>query len=444
MNRELLRQCLAPDRVIVVDHDDKEQLFATFAAVAARALPGLSAAQIESRLWDRERIMSTRLTDAVAMPHAQFEEVTTTTVIVALCTAGVNYDARVDQPVRLAVAVVGDPRRHLDHLSAVAGALHAEGVLDAVLDAVEDRRTSEVYSLLLGEVAPSGTGIDDATWTQTNARSLAVWRHALQIAGAVGSRFILLHTSANDARRYRVSGQFDGEVFVLTPEDSGIHPGVEYGHATRRDTAGRLSIALLYALTEQRIQRDDVVVNVYGSHHASVLDTIQVTDVGAAFRLFFSVAGDLDLDAPTQRVMLRVLELSTEIANEGREGKPVGALFVIGNTEVVQRHCQQMLMNPFKGYDAHHRNILDPGLTETVKELSRIDGAFIIRGTGEIESAGTYLRVDVEVPELPAGLGARHAAAAAITAVSEAVGIAISESTRQVSIFRHGRRVMIL
>ena len=64
--------------------------------------------------------------------------------------------------------------------------------------------------------------------------------------------------------------------------------------------------------------------------------------------------------------------------------------------------------------------------------------------TGVIESAGTYLRVDADIPALPSGLGARHTAAAAITAVSEAVAVAISESTRQVSIFRHGRRVVVL
>ena len=133
-----------------------------------------------------------------------------------------------------------------------------------------------------------------------------------------------------------------------------------------------------------------------------------------------------------------------ELADHGQGGKPTGALFVVGDAANVRAHCQQMLMNPFKGYDASHRNIVDPGLSETIKELSRIDGAFIIDDDGVIESAGTYLRVDADIPALPSGLGARHTAAAAITAVSEAVAVAISESTRQVSIFRHGRRVVVL
>jgi DNA integrity scanning protein DisA with diadenylate cyclase activity len=208
--------------------------------------------------------------------------------------------------------------------------------------------------------------------------------------------------------------------------------------------SGGISISLLYALTERRIRQDDVIVNVYGSHDPGVVDSIQVTDVQAAFSLFFSVSRELDLGASTQRVMLRVVELAVELATEGREGKPTGALFVVGDSVEVGRHCQQMLMNPFKGYDEKHRNILDPGLTETIKELSRIDGAFVITDDGVIESAGTYLRVDVDIPELPSGLGARHTAAASITAVSEAVAVAVSESTRQVSIFRHGRRVVVL
>ena len=193
----------------------------------------------------------------------------------------------------------------------------------------------------------------------------------------------------------------------MTPEDLGMP-----NHAMAAGGSGSISISLLSALTEQRIRQNDVIVNVYGSYDPGVIDTIQVTDVEAAFRLFFSVSRELSLDASTQRVMLRVVEIAAELATEGREGKPTGALFVVGDAANVRAHCQQMLMNPFKGYDASHRNIVDPGLSETIKELSRIDGAFIIDDDGVIESAGTYLRVDADIPALPSGLGARHTGAA--------------------------------
>jgi DNA integrity scanning protein DisA with diadenylate cyclase activity len=101
------------------------------------------------------------------------------------------------------------------------------------------------------------------------------------------------------------------------------------------------------------------------------------------------------------------------------------------------------VVNPFTGYPEEQRNILDPSLEETVKEFSRIDGAFLIRGDGVIEAAGLYLRSKSRVEGMPAGLGARHAAAAAITAETGAVSIAVSESTRRISIFRGGRRLMV-
>lgn len=54
-----------------------------------------------------------------------------------------------------------------------------------------------------------------------------------------------------------------------------------------------IAISLLYALTEQRIRQNDVIVNVYGSYDPGVIDTIQVTDVEAALRRFFSVSREL-------------------------------------------------------------------------------------------------------------------------------------------------------
>lgn len=56
-----------------------------------------------------------------------------------------------------------------------------------------------------------------------------------------------------------------------------------------------LTVALLRALTEKRIQASDVIINVYGSHDPDALDTLQVTDVAAAFRLYFAASRELSL-----------------------------------------------------------------------------------------------------------------------------------------------------
>lgn len=432
---------ISENQLIVVSGSRKDQLFQALAEAVAGQLPKVSAEQIAGRLWEREHLLSTRLGTHVAMPHAQFPGVGETVVIVALCPDGIEYDAHTDEPVHLVLCIAGEEANHLETLSSVAATLQLPGILDGLVQAARGADRERALAILRSQTA-EGEAPTDAAFARRDIRSREIWLHALRLAPTVGARCILLHTRSAEAESYQVPEEFQGEVFVLTPEELGMPATAVAG--TGRSAASGLSLALLYALTERRIRSDDIIINIYGSRDPSFLDTIQVIDVEAAFRLFFSVSRELALETSTHRVMLRVVELAAEIASEGREGKPVGALFVLGDTKAVRVHCQQMLMNPFKGYDPQQRNILDPGLAETIKELSRIDGAFVITDEGVIESAGTYLRVDVELPELPPGLGARHAAAASITAVSEAVAVVISESTRQVSIFRHGRRVIVL
>jgi DNA integrity scanning protein DisA with diadenylate cyclase activity len=103
----------------------------------------------------------------------------------------------------------------------------------------------------------------------------------------------------------------------------------------------------------------------------------------------------------------------------------------------------RFILNPFQGYPEEQRNILDPSLEETIKEMSTLDGAFIIRGNGVIESCGTFLKTaSQEAFELPRGLGARHHAAAAITAITDSVSVVVSESTGTVTVFQGGGIVL--
>lgn len=175
-----------------------------------------------------------------------------------------------------------------------------------------------------------------------------------------------------------------------------------------------------------------------------VLNSIELSDLERDFGLFFSLSLKSEGRGIATEVFMRVLQLCTELAAEGREGKPVGTILVLGDTDAVTAACQQLVVNPFRGYEESERNVLDPSLIETLKEFSRIDGATIIRDDGVIVSSGTYIRVGKEVTNVPFGLGARHAAAAGISAITRAVSFAISESTRQVSVFFGGSRIMVL
>ncbi|MCK5560723.1 MAG: diadenylate cyclase, partial [Thermoplasmata archaeon] len=82
------------------------------------------------------------------------------------------------------------------------------------------------------------------------------------------------------------------------------------------------------------------------------------------------------------RVDMRILEttlnLAYEIAREGREGRNVGALFVLGDSENVLKYSRPLILNPFKGHSEDTRNVLNKENWETIKELAQLDGAFLI------------------------------------------------------------------
>ncbi|MCP4246768.1 MAG: hypothetical protein GY778_06940 [bacterium] len=203
---------------------------------------------------------------------------------------------------------------------------------------------------------------------------------------------------------------------------------------------GQIKMATIMAFSQGLLRGGETFVFVSGVVGHG-LDTLVVMQVGAEYELFQSVDQPKLTEHIRQVVFQRVLGVALALAHEGREGKPVGALFVVGDFREVQKYCQQNIINPFHGYTDKERNILDNAMTETVKEFATIDGAFVIKGTGVIASAGTTLRPAMAGDDLPQGLGARHVAAAAITASTKCIALTVSESTGDVRIWRRGKMI---
>ena len=203
---------------------------------------------------------------------------------------------------------------------------------------------------------------------------------------------------------------------------------------------GQVKITAFLALSKGLVARGDRVCFVTGVEASGNLDTIIVTEVGREFELLSTLEDSSPIPVNIKPAVIeRVVDLASEIGKEGREGKQVGTIFVVGDSERVLPLTRQLILNPFKGYPATQRNILDHSFEETLKEMATLDGAFIIRGNGVVESCGTYLKTaSQEEFELPRGLGARHQAAAAITAVTDTIAVTVSQSTGTVTIFRGG------
>ncbi len=121
--------------------------------------------------------------------------------------------------------------------------------------------------------------------------------------------------------------------------------------------------------------------------------------------------------------------LAVEIAREGREGRKIGTLFVVGDSEEVLKHSRSLILDPLFGHPDELKLIHLPDMRETVKELAQLDGAFVVSDAGVVVSACRYIDAFSEGISLPLGLGSRHMAAASITKETGAVAVVVSESS---------------
>jgi DNA integrity scanning protein DisA with diadenylate cyclase activity len=284
---------------------------------------------------------------------------------------------------------------------------------------------------------------------KTLTRSLV--RHAHAIAREVGARVVLLYADVveDDQDLADLIQDVDFRVILVTRRSGFQAPG-NWGElcATVRvpditmTRVGQIKVATLVAAAESLLRVGDRIVCLTGIDGSGTIDTIVVLDLGTELEMFASTAADPLPSDVTPAVFERLLTLASELGLEGREGRTVGTIFVVGDSNRVLSQSHQLVINPFHGYPENERNVLDPRLEETIKEFSALDGAFVVRGDGVLLSAGRYLAPHSRLEQnLPQGLGTRHEAAAAITMTTDAIALCVSQSTGTISIFKQGRLI---
>jgi diadenylate cyclase len=338
------------------------------------------------------------------------------------------------------VLVLSDERQHLEILASIVLRLSSPGLRERLIAATD---TSAIYRILDG--AQDGGAVDGSV--ADSAESEAVLEGAVAIARSVGAGVLLVHAQRPLPRLAEIASGLRVILFTAASVDAEKPPSsassaVEHVHFPFRSVGieSRIDLSLLFARISGCLASGARVVSVMASGAGERLDRIAVGDSSGRFGDMLDNAAEA-AETIDHRIFARVLQLALTLAAEGREGKPVGTIFVLGDTDRVIEHCRQLIANPFIGYAEAERNVLDPSMEESIKEFAKIDGAFIVRADGVILSAGTYITTSNISVALPRGLGSRHMAAASVTSVTDALAVALSESTRVVSLFRRGRRI---
>ncbi len=435
-----LEKIIARNRIVDLRSGDLPGALQELLAVSVASFPDLKPDALLKGLLARESTMTTYLGLGVALPHVRVKMSRRYILAIGRSRAGIRHDgALAEERVHLIVMLIAGEkaRDYLQVLASIARQVKEQTMVDGLVQAPD---LDQLYERLVG-----GFGGIRPVQTQQNRVNRLMLREAQRVAKGAACDALMVFGDTFIGGVDRAA--FDLKIKTILVTRNPIEPG-----GNERDFAETIQVrsfsnqrmaqlrsAILVALTRGVLKFTDRICCLDGMTGSNQFDTLVVVDIEREFQtLLTGQTADLLPEDVKPEVLERVLAVATELAVEGREGRPVGCLFVVGDSEKVAALCKPLVLNPFFGYKEEERNILNPFMDETVKEFSSIDGAFTIRGDGVVESAGSLIQATDSNHALPSGLGSRHAAAAAISVASNCIAIVVSSSTSQVTLFRRG------
>lgn len=433
---------LAKSRIIDLKSVDFDDALGEMLATVPDSILGTSSRkQILDGLVEREKGFSTYIGNCVSMPHIQVPSLSQRYVfVVGRCRQGLNFggsEQYLDVRFVFLILAASAEASYLNVLSALARTFSDDETVAKIISA----RTMTLFRERVLEVFRGSEGLIE----KVRKANRVFLTQADQIAkGTYCTAVVVLGDTFTSGISFE--GFFKGLKLVLVNERSSSAASEGTGEFVNVRSfsnirMGQLKSALFVALTKGIISPRDRVCCIGGLKGSDKIDTVVVFDVASEFAQFYIDNKSTLPEGVKPEVLERVIDIAMELSVEGREGKPVGSLFIIGRYGEIKPYIKQLVLNPFFGYDTDERNVLSPFMDETVKEFSLLDGAFVIDGSGTLESAGALVHTPDFNLKLPGGLGARHAAAYSISLAADCIAIVVSSSTGQVSLFRRGQMV---
>ena len=186
------------------------------------------------------------------------------------------------------------------------------------------------------------------------------------------------------------------------------------------------------------------LVILYSCFDPTVIDSISIVKLDEhQEKLDWQKLRKLDTTIPPKTIRM-VVELAVSIGREGREGKKVGTMFVIGDTKKVMANSRAIGYDPVRGYTCKERDLSDKWVREGLKEIAQLDGAFVISRDGIVRAACRMINSPTAKVSLSKGFGTRHWAGAAVSKVTNALAVVVSQTNGAVRIFQNGVSVLLI
>jgi len=440
-----LSRYISKSRIINIESEDFEGALRELLEVSVRNLKeDLDIEALLEELLEREKTMTTYLGSGIALPHVRVNMSRNYVFAIGRVPHGLEFDGHSEyEDVRLVFLLLASDqeRSYLNVLASLARTFQEHGAIERLTGAKDLETLRDAVVDVFG-------GTPDKKRAKDNKFNRLILRESVKIARGAKCSAILVFgdTFAGGVDISESLGDFRTILVTTSATDvnrrafTAVIPVRSFSHSR----LSQLRSAMLIGLTRGVIKHNERLCCIGGIHQSNQFDTVVVVDVEREFQSVFTRQTDMLPATVKPEVLERVLGIVTELSVEGREGKPVGCLFVLGDTAQVKPNVKQLVLNPFHGYEEEERNILNPFMDETVKEYSLLDGAFIIRGDGVLESAGSLIHANDYPNQLPSGLGSRHAAAAAISIATDCLALVVSASSGQVTLFRRGQMLPLI
>ncbi|MHC4180175.1 MAG: DNA integrity scanning protein DisA nucleotide-binding domain protein [Planctomycetota bacterium] len=285
-------------------------------------------------------------------------------------------------------------------------------------------------------------------WLRFTEQFKTLYGLALRLTESAGAEAILLLLDgpADFQRLKKMAG--DEKVLVAADTAQELEGAGEAGLAAVRldmpdsPVYERLTQSVLEAVADDILAPGSCLVALYSGFDADRIDSLSVINLDEHLnRLTARDLRQLETRVPLDTLKI-VVDLAVEVGREGREGKPVGTLFVVGDARKVLSCSHSAGFDPVKGYHRKERNLYDARVREGIKEIAQMDGAIIVSADGTVEAACRYVDCSAADVTLSKGLGSRHWAAAAVSRATNAVAVTVSQTNGTVRIFQNGEVVL--
>jgi DNA integrity scanning protein DisA with diadenylate cyclase activity len=284
-------------------------------------------------------------------------------------------------------------------------------------------------------------------WTETRL----LVRYGFDLARKLNIKKVMVMAELLSDRRLVDKHREDQSIIWVTSDPSTVGESfgegdrcveIPYGQVGRMDL---VSLAVILSVLKGFISEDESIVCLVDVLGSKRIDNLLIVNPRRDFDWFRNQKETAKGDLPVSQEFIRLIDIALRFSTEGREGKNIGTVFLLGDVDELNSIGKPLILNPLKGHPKKSRNIHDNEFVETMREFAALDGAFIIDRNGVVEGAAVYLDAPVtKEVKISKGLGSRHLAAAAATARTTSIAIVISESSGSVTVFSKGTQILSL